>query len=109
MEIQEYEEKKPGSLKSHIEIIVNQICVFCRNEEKKDLIKENLKVYYSKSLPKAFIVRAGTQMIVTPYLLSGPYKMPTFIVNEYGDETMYTCYKDYIDQIIKSGMQVDII
>lgn len=109
VEIQASEEKKPGSLKSHIEIIVNQICdLYKEDEQKKDLIKENLKMYYSKSLPKAFIVRAGTQMIVTPYLLNGPFKMPTFIVNECGDEKMYNCYKDYIDQIIKSGTPVDI-
>lgn len=48
-------------------------------------------------------------MIVTPYLLSGPFKMPTFIVNECGDEKMFEFYKDYIDQIIKSGKQVNII
>ena len=68
-----------------------------------------MKIYYSQSLPKAFVVRAGTQMIVTPYLLSGPFKMPTFIVNECGDEKMFEFYKDYIDQIIKSGKQVNII
>ncbi len=95
--LQSEEENKPNKLKENIEWLSKKII-----EEDKT---QSIKVYYSKTLPKAFIVRSGSKMIITPYLLKGPFEEPTIVASNtgYADNTYYETYKNYIEKIIETA------
>lgn len=73
---QSEEENKPNKLKENIIWLSKKII----DEDKT----HRIKVYYSKTLPKAFIVRSGSKMIITPYLLNGPFEEPTIMASDTG-------------------------
>lgn len=99
--IQSEEEGKPGKLKENIEFLSRKILT--ESEGIKDI-----ELYYSETLPKAFIVRSGNKMIITPYLLEGPFKVPTIIANDSGlcNNMYYNTYKNYICKVIDSATKI---
>lgn len=94
---QSEEENKPNKLKENIIWLSKKII----DEDKT----HRIKVYYSKTLPKAFIVRSGSKMIITPYLLNGPFEEPTIMASDtgYAANTYYRTYKNYIEKIVDSA------
>lgn len=99
---QSIEEGKPGKLQDNIKWISSKILSECQNE--------NIKVYFSKTLPKAFIVRSGNKMIITPYLLSGPFDEPTIVACDKGftQNAYYNTYLKYIEKVIDSSREVQL-
>ena len=95
--LQSEEENKPNKLKENIEWLSKKII----DEDKTHCIE----VYYSKTLPKAFIVRSGSKMIITPYLLKGPFEEPTIMASNtgYAENTYYETYINYIEKIIETA------
>ena len=91
------EEHKPTPLDKHI--------IDMRDEILRKISGDNLEVYFSKTMPRAFVVRSGKEMIITPYLLNGPFKEPTLWVKNTGsaENTYYDTYKNYIDKLCASG------
>lgn len=94
---QSSEEGKPGKLQENIKWISEKILVECKNN--------NIHIFYSKTMPRAFIVRSGNKMIITPYLLDGPFKEPTIIAGDRGfvENSYYDTYMRYIEKIICSA------
>ena len=47
-------------------------------------------------------------MIITSYLLRGPFKVPTIIANDRGscDNMYYNTYREYICEIIDSAKRI---
>jgi len=92
---QSLEEEKPDKLQENIKWISEKILAECKN----------IHIFYSKTMPRAFIVRSGNKMIITPYLLDGPFKEPTIIASDQGfvENSYYDTYKRYIEKIISSA------
>lgn len=106
--LQSIEEEKEGKLKEHIELLSKEFIERISNHEKRDKINKYLEIYYCKTLPKAFIVRSGNKMIITPYLLKGPFKEPTIIAynKNTGENSYYGTYYEYINKINKSAIRI---
>ena len=64
---QEKVENKPGSLKYHIEYIVEQFRIRAKKINPTDNFKNNFIIGYSSLLPKSFIIRFGSRMMVSEY------------------------------------------
>lgn len=99
---QSIEEGKPGKLEEHINWISLKILSECKNE--------HIKVFFSKTMPKAFIVRSGNKMVITPYLLNGPFEEPTIIASDNGfaRNPYYDTYNKYISKVINSSYEISL-
>ena len=99
VKLQSIEEKKEGKLKDNIEWLSKKI--------KRE--KPSINLFYSKTLPRAFIVRSGDKMVITPYLLSGPFEEPTIIASNkgYANNTFFETYSNYISMLISSAKKLD--
>ena len=71
------------------------------NDLPSNILKNTFSFRFSKSLPKAFIVRSGSYMIITPYQMQneGPSVAPTLVVKEADPEGFYTQYQNYIERL----------
>ncbi len=108
LNLQSIEEEKEGKLKEHIEFLSKEFIGRILKHEKKDKINKYLTLYYCKTLPKAFIVRSGNKMCITPYLLKGPFKEPTIIAynKNMGKSSYYEAYYEYIKKLNKSADRI---
>ncbi|WFD09778.1 hypothetical protein [Tepidibacter hydrothermalis] len=109
LKFQEEAENKPTVLKNHIRHVVSTIKQSILNNSKKDDIYKYISVYYSRTLPKNFLVKSGNKMIVTPYLLRGPFESPTLILENNSEIGFYKEYNHYIDDVIKYSKQVKLV
>jgi hypothetical protein len=100
--LQEYLEDKPGVLKHHIEYIVDAFRKRIANHQNRARICANLKIGYSRPLPKAFILRAGHRMITSAYLGRGPHFSPTVMLEDVPDG-FFEDYKEYVDDVINKA------
>jgi hypothetical protein len=98
-------ENKPGTIKNHIylaiEIMKKEFKKLSNRDSAK--VKANFEVYFSETMPKANIIRCEDIMIITSYLLNGPYKEPTLIVRKGKEFSYFNRYQNYIDNIITSA------
>lgn len=99
--LQEDVEHKPGSLKHHIEYVVDAIARQMQNHSNQDTIRQQFTVVYSRLLPKAFIVRAGSKMLVTEYFHRGPHFSPTYFLLDVPGG-IFEEYRDYLDDVFRS-------
>ena len=99
---QSSEEGKPGKLQENINWISSKILSECKSGK--------IKVYYSKTLPKAFIVRSGNKMIITSYLLNGPFEEPTIVASDKGfaRKSYFDTYTNYIGKVLDSSLEVSL-
>lgn len=99
VKLQSIEENKEGKLKDNIEWLSKKI----KSE------KPSINLFYSKTLPRAFIVRSGDKMVITPYLLKGPFEEPTILASNkgYANNTFFETYSNYINMLIRSAKKVD--
>lgn len=95
--LQSIEENKEGKLKENIKWLSEKM--------RKEIVSSNLEIMYSATMPRAFIIRSGREMIVTPYLLNGPFKEPTIwsYANRSEDNTYYETYLEYINKLVQSA------
>lgn len=109
VKFQSIAEKKPDILKQHILLQRSRLQeLFSKyGLEDKKKIKENLSVFYSNILPRAFIVRSNEYMIITPYLLEGPFKEPTLVVKNEKDGSYFKRYMKYIIDLIDMSNRFD--
>lgn len=65
------------------------------------LLKDRFTIMFCKSMPKAFIIRSGAHMIITPYQMQaeGPATSPTLIVKDADSNGFYEKYRRYIDRL----------
>ncbi|SKB99558.1 hypothetical protein SAMN06296386_112104 [Lachnospiraceae bacterium] len=100
VDFQSEEEHKKGKLEEHI--------IWLSEKIRKEINCSRLEVYYAKTMPRAFIVRSGDEMIITPYLLKGPFKEPTLWVKKSGyvKNTYYKTYRNYIDSMVGTSIPV---
>lgn len=70
-------------------------------EAPSKMLVGKFKIMFCDSMPKAFIVRAGAYMSVTPYQMhkEGPSVAPTLIVKDAGSVAFYDQYKRYINRL----------
>lgn len=109
VELQSIEEGKEGKLKENIKFLSNEFKR--RIDENNDIdVKNNLKIFYSKTLPRSFIVKSGDKMIITPYLLKGPFEEPTIIASQLcvKENSYYNAYNTYIQDLLKSAEEFEI-
>ena len=99
---QSSEEGKPGKLQDNIRWLSSKILSECQNGK--------IRVYFSKTLPKAFIVRSGNKMIITPYLLNGPFQEPTIIAcdKSFARNSYFNTYSNYISEVLNSSIEVTL-
>jgi len=106
--LQEEVEHKPGSLKNHIEYIRDALSQRLNEQPDKHKVTEHLSLYYSRLLPKSFIIRSGSRIIVTKYFHRGPHFAPCYLIKDV-PEGVYQLYLQYVDDIINNASQsVDI-
>ena len=93
-------ENKEGKIEEHILLLRDMFNDMFNDldTEKQKSVKENLKLLYSETLPKAWIVRVDKLIIYTPYFLSGPYEEPVFVLPQNQDESneLYNRLVSYI-------------
>lgn len=104
VKFQSIEERKPGKLAENILYTSNKIIELI-SQSQNGRLSANFSVYYSQTLPRAFIVRSGCRMIITPYLLRGPFYEPTIIADKWcaEEKSFYNAYMLYIDDLINSA------
>lgn len=103
--LQEEVEHKPGSLKYHIEYLADSMSdQLLHNAESRNL-RRQFTVVYSKLLPKAFLVRGGSKIIISQYFHRGPHFSPTFLIHDLPDG-IFKDYRVYLDDIFESGVRV---
>lgn len=104
VKFQSKEEKKPGKLSENITYSTGEIVKLIHENK----VEKNLEVYKSLTMPRAFIVRSGCKMIITPYLLRGPFSEPTIIADQWCSEeqSYYNAYSKYINDLIKSADKI---
>lgn len=103
VEFQSMEEKKPGKLSENISYTMKKLTKLVKEKQ-----ANNIKIYSSLTLPRAFIVRSGGKMIITPYLLRGPFFEPTIIADQWCIEkqSYYNAYSRYIEDLIASSQKI---
>lgn len=99
---QSSEEGKPGKLQENINWLSSKILLECKSGK--------IRVFFSKTLPKTFIVRSGNKMIITPYLLNGPFEEPTIIASDKGfaRNSYFDTYMNYIRKVLNSSQEVSL-
>jgi hypothetical protein len=98
--LQEEMEHKPGALKYHIQYLIEALKKRIGQHKNPDQILSNLKVGYSKMLPKEFILRTGNQMIVSKYFYRGPHFSPTLLLKDVPGG-IFNSYRQYLDDIME--------
>ena len=111
VEIQSVAEKKYGVLREHILLQRKRLqeLLLCYTLDERIIINNNLSIYYSDILPKAFIVRSDEYMVITPYLLDGPFKEPTLVVEKQNANSYYNRYQHYIDKLICTSKRYQFV
>lgn len=71
------------------------------SKKPSEIIKDKFRILFSNSMPKAFIVRAGIYMLITPYQMKpeGPSASPTMIVKNANASAFYDQYLNYINRL----------
>jgi len=105
LRLQEEVEQKPGSLKHHIEYLVEKINDRISKTANSQYISEQFTVVHSKLLPKAFLIRSGSKLILTQYFYRGPHNSPTFLVNDIPGG-IFEQYRVYLNDVFLSGVPV---
>lgn len=106
---QERVENKPGSLKYHIEYIVEQFRIRAGKINPPDNFRNNFILGYSSLLPKSFIIRFGSRMMVSEYFYRGPHYSPTYFLKDIPNG-LYETYYQYINDIFdRSFIKVDLL
>jgi hypothetical protein len=107
--LQEEMEHKPGSLKYHINYLVDAFRKRLHQYSTIENILTNLTLWHSKLLPKEFIMRAGSQMIVSKYFYRGPHFSPTFLLREVPNG-FFESYRQYFEDVIeRSSVKIDMV
>ena len=67
------------------------------------ILQGKFKILFTLSMPKALIVRSGTNMMITPYQMraEGPSVAPTLIVKDSDPEGFFESYRKYIEQLME--------
>lgn len=75
------------------------------------ILKNSFSFCFSQSLPKAFIVRAGSYMIITPYQMQneGPSVAPTMVVKDADADGFFTQYLHYIQRLMELSCSFDAL
>lgn len=107
VKLQSLAENKAGKLKEHILLLRDMFNTHYSDLElsKQQKVKENMQLLYSKTFPRAWIVRADDYMIYTPYFLAGPYEEPVFVSVKGDNNFLYTRLKNYIEQLKKDSLK----
>ena len=68
-----------------------------------DILKQKFLLKFSISMPKALVIRAGSNMIITPYQMQreGPSVAPTIIARDADPEGFFDQYRKYIGRLIE--------
>lgn len=90
--------------------IINKLDIFYEKGElicevkPSQILNKNFNIMFSISVLKAFIVRSGKHMIITPYLTQeNDFALsPTYIVKESEPVGLYDKYKNYILELKKN-------
>ena len=101
--LQSVDEKRGGKIKDHIlslrDLFNNHYCDLELKDQEK--VKKNIKLLYSPTIPKAWIVRVDDFMIYTPYLWMHYNEEPVFVLvkGEDKDSFLYSKLNCYIKQL----------
>lgn len=79
------------------------------SELPSEILKTHFSFCFSPSLPKAFIVRSGSYMIITPYQMQneGPSVAPTMIVKDADADGFFNQYLHYIQRLMELSCSFD--
>ena len=104
--LQSNAEHKSGKLKDHICLLHDIFESHINNLSgaEKASCREHLRLLYSETLPKGWIVKADNLMFYTPYFLSGPYEEPVYIISKGNNDNqfMFNRLINYIDELSKT-------
>jgi hypothetical protein len=101
LKFQEEVEHKENSLKQHIKHIIKVLEKRLKQNQNSKELSNYISIHYSKLLPKAFILRSGTKMIITNYFYHGPHYSPCYLIKDVHDG-IYKSYIQYLDEVIKN-------
>lgn len=64
-------------------------------------ITDRIHIYFSVTVPTALVIKSGTYMIITPYMLDSPNRTPTIIVEDSKAHSFYEKYNSYVKKLLK--------
>jgi len=102
---QEEVEEKPGFLKEHIKLSVQQFRKEIIKRGKEEKVFDNIEIYFSKTVPRVFIFGNSNKMVVTQYGLRGPFNSPTMLLTKAGENSLYYAYADYFNDLIENAIR----
>lgn len=80
-----------------------------RDDSSSAILKQKFTLNFSDSMPKALIIRAGSNMIITPYQVQkeGPSVAPTIIAKDADPEGFFEQYKKYIERLLELSVPME--